>query len=191
MLRPFSFVVALLVAGGGPLSASDLQFAADGRASVLRLGADSVNRIEAALPGGFVVTVFTGADTKEVRLDRATVRGDRLGGEIGRGRRLPSGNCHHAFFVDLVTLHDASTKSPAERQAIVELTHRVVDKARAVPGLGVDFSGTHSQPADIDRSAVAAEVFGSPEMARTIEAQKKKIDPNNRFRFNPFAKFIG
>ncbi len=78
MIRSLSFVVALLVAGGGLLSASDLQFAADGRASVLRLGADSANRIEAALPGGFVVTVFTGADTKEVRLDRATVRGDRL-----------------------------------------------------------------------------------------------------------------
>jgi hypothetical protein len=78
MIRPLSFVVALLVAGGGLLSASDLQVAADGRASVLRLGADSANRIEKSLPGGFVITVFTGADTKEVRLDRATVRGDRL-----------------------------------------------------------------------------------------------------------------
>lgn len=138
----------------------------------------------------FVGDVMVGeAPLDEAAMSIVEIR--TLGGEAQKGRRLPSGNCHHAFFVDLVTLYDASTKSPAERQAIVDLTNRVVDKARAVPGLGVDFSGTHSQPDDIDRSAVAAEIFGSPEMARTIEAQKKRVDPNNRFRFNPFAKFIG
>jgi FAD/FMN-containing dehydrogenase len=114
-----------------------------------------------------------------------------LGGEAQKGRVIPSGNCHHGFFVDLVTLYDASAKSPAERQAIADRTNRVVDKARAVPGLGVDFSGTHSQPDDIDRSAVAAEIFGSAAMAKVIEVQKKRVDPNNRFRFNPFAKFVG
>ena len=114
-----------------------------------------------------------------------------LGGAIAQGPRIPTGNCDHAFFVDLVTLFDAGAKSPAERQAIVYLTNRVVDKSRAVPGLGVDFSGTHSQPDDLDRSAVAAEIFGSATMARAVEAQKKKVDPDNRFRFNPFAKFIG
>jgi hypothetical protein len=75
--------------------------------------------------------------------------------------------------------------------AIADLMPKVVDKARAVPGLGVDFNGTHSQPDDIDRAAVAAEIFGSAAMARTVEAQKKQVDPNNRFRFNPFAKFVG
>ncbi len=114
-----------------------------------------------------------------------------LGGQAQRGPKIPSGNCDHAFFVDLVTLYDASTKSPAQRQEIVDLTNRVVDKSRAVTGLGVDFSGTHSQPDDVDRSAVAAEIFGSAEMARLVEAQKKKMDPDNRFRFHPFAKFVG
>lgn len=113
-----------------------------------------------------------------------------LGGEVRRGPRIPSGNCVHAFFVDLITLFDAGAKSPAERRTIVELTNRVVDKSRAVPGLDVDFSGTHSQPDDVDRSAIAAEILGSAEMSRLVEAQKKQVDPGNRFRFHPFAKFL-
>lgn len=138
----------------------------------------------------FVADVVVGeAPLDEAEMSIVEIR--TLGGEIKRGRRIPSGNCDHAFFVDLVTLFDAGAKSPAERQAIVDLTNRVVDKSRAVPGLGVDFSGTHSQPDDVDRSAVAAEIFGSATMARAVEAQKKKVDPDNRFRFNPFAKFIG
>ncbi|MCP4835229.1 MAG: hypothetical protein GY895_10750, partial [Phycisphaera sp.] len=44
---------------------------------------------------------------------------------------------------------------------------------------------------DVDRSAVAAEIFASAEKARAIDAQKRKIDPGNRSRFNPFAKFVG
>jgi hypothetical protein len=84
----------------------------------------------------------------------------------------------------------AAAKTPAERQAIVDLTNAVVDRARAVPGLGVDFSGTHSQPDDVGRSAVAAEIFGSQSMAEAVEVQKKRVDPNDRFRFHPFAKFI-
>lgn len=138
----------------------------------------------------FVGDVVVGeAPLDEAEMSIVEIR--TLGGETQRGPRIPSGNCGHAFFVDLITLFDAGDKSPAERQAIVDLTNRVVDKARAVPGLGVDFSGTHSQPDDVDRSAVAAEIFGSVKMARAVEAQKKKIDPNNRFRFNPFAKFVG
>jgi FAD/FMN-containing dehydrogenase len=138
----------------------------------------------------FVGDVVVGeAPLDEAPLSIVEIR--TLGGEAQKGRRIPSGNCHHGFFVDLVTLYDASTKSPAERQAIADLTNQVVDKARAVPGLGVDFSGTHSQPDDIDRAAVAVEIFGSAAMARTVEAQKKQVDPNNRFRFNPFAKFVG
>jgi hypothetical protein len=78
MNRAVLCVTALLAVAGGPLRGSDLQFAANGRASVLQLGADTDNRIEASLPGGFVVSVFAGADTKELRLDRTTLRGDRL-----------------------------------------------------------------------------------------------------------------
>ena len=113
-----------------------------------------------------------------------------LGGEAQRGPRIPTGNCNHAFFVDLITLFDASTKSPTQRQEIVDLTNRVVDKSREVEGLGVDFSGTHSQPDDVDHSAIAAEIFGSAAMARAVETQKRQMDPGNRFRFNPFSKFL-
>ena len=112
-------------------------------------------------------------------------------GEAQKGCRLPSGNCGHAFFVNLITLYDVSTKTPAERREIVDLTNAVVDKARGVPGLSVDFSGTHSQPDDVGRSAVAAEIFGSEAMAAAVAAQKRQVDPNNRFRFHPFAKFLG
>ena len=137
----------------------------------------------------FVGDVVVGeAPLDEAEMSIVEIR--TLGGAIAQGPRIPTGNCNHAFFVDLVTLFDAGAKSAAERQAIVALTNRVLDKCRAVPALGVDFSGTHSQPDDLDRSAVAAEIFGSAEMARMIEAQKKKMDPDNRFRFNPFAKFI-
>ena len=137
----------------------------------------------------FVGNVMVGeAPLDEAEMSIVEIR--TLGGEAQKGRRIPSGNCHNAFFVDLVTLYDVSAKSPAERQAIVDLTNRVVDKSRAMPGLGVDFSGTHSQPDDIDRSAVAAEIFGSREMAAMIQTQKRNVDPNNRFRFNPYAKFV-
>lgn len=138
----------------------------------------------------FVGDVVVGeAPLDEAEMSIVEIR--TLGGAIAQGPRIPSGNCDHAFFVDLVTLFDAGAKSAEERRQIVALTNRVVDKSRAVPGLGVDFSGTHSQPDDIDRSAVAAEIFGSAEMARMIETQKKLMDPNNRFRFNPFTKFVG
>ncbi len=137
----------------------------------------------------FVGDVVVGeAPLDEAEMSIVEIR--TLGGEAQRGPRVPSGNCDHAFFVDLVTLFDASTKSPAQRQEIVDLTNQVVDKSRAVAGLGVDFSGTHSQPDDVDRSAVAAEIFGSAEMARAVEAQKRQVDPDNRFRFNPFSKFV-
>jgi hypothetical protein len=138
----------------------------------------------------FVGDVVVGeAPLDEAEMSIVEIR--TLGGEAQRGPRIPSGNCDHAFFVDLVTLFDASAKSPAQRQEIVDLTNQVVDKSRAVAGLDVDFSGTHSQPDDVDRSAIAAEIFGSAEMARIVEAQKKAVDPDNRFRFNPFSKFVG
>ena len=114
-----------------------------------------------------------------------------LGGAAQGGARIPTGNCHHAFFVDLITLYDAKAKSTAERQAIVDATIRIVDKARAIKGLGVDFSGTHSQPDDVGRTAVAADMFGSADMASMVARTKRQVDPENRFQFHPFAKFIG
>lgn len=129
------------------------------------------------------------APLDEAQLSIVEIRS--LGGAAQKGARIPTGNCHHAFFVDLVTLYDAKAKSASERQAIVDATNRIVDRARAIKGLGVDFSGTHSQPDDVGRTAVAAEIFGSAEMAATVRRLKKQVDPQNRLRFHPFAKFIG
>jgi FAD/FMN-containing dehydrogenase len=133
-------------------------------------------------------TVVGEAPLDEAALSIVEIR--TLGGAVQKGPRVPSGNCHHGFFVDLVTLYDAKSKSAAERQTIVDLTNRVVEKARKVSRLGVDFSGTHSQPDDVGRSTVASEIFGSAEMAVTVQAMKKKVDPANRFRFHPFAKLL-
>ena len=104
--------------------------------------------------------------------------------------RVPSGNCNYGFFVDIVTLYDASSKNLAERGEIVDLTNHIVNEARKIQGLGVDFSGTHSQPDDVDLTAVASEIFGSEIMAASVQKLKKTMDPHNRFRFHPFAKFI-
>jgi FAD/FMN-containing dehydrogenase len=133
-------------------------------------------------------TIVGEAPLDEASLSIVEIRS--LGGAAQKGTKIPTGNCRHAFFVDLITLYDAKAKSTVERQAIVDSTNRVVDKARAVKGLGVDFSGTHSQPDDIGRTAVAAEIFGSAEMAAMVARAKDEVDPNNRFRFHPFAKFI-
>lgn len=133
-------------------------------------------------------TVVAEAPLDEAAMSIVEIRA--LGGAAMSGRALPTGNCHHAFFLDLVTIYDAKGKSAEERAAIADLTRRVVDKARAVGGLSIDLSGTHSQPDDPDRSAVAAVIFGTEEMAAMVKATKRQVDPRNRFRFHPFAKFV-
>ncbi len=133
-------------------------------------------------------TIVGRAPLDEAPLSIVEIRS--LGGAAQSGPAVPSGNCRHAFFVDLVTLYDAKSKDADERRAIVDRTNAIVDAARQVPGLGVDFSGTHSQPDDPDRSAVAADIFGTAEMAAKVRAVKLGVDPANRFRFHPFAKFI-
>ena len=114
-----------------------------------------------------------------------------LGGAAMSRAKLPSGNCHHLFFVDLVTMYDTKGKTVGERQEIADLTTRVIDQARDVDGLTVDFSGTHSQPDDVGSSAVASIIFGTEAMAESVTALKKQFDPHNRFRFHPYAKFLG
>lgn len=137
----------------------------------------------------FVSDAIVGdAPLDEAQLSIIEIRS--LGGAVRQGPMIPSGNCHHAFFVDLVTTYDANSKTLAERQEIVDLTNQVIDQARTVQGLGVDFSGTHSQPDDVGRTTVAAEIFGSESMAASVQSLKKKFDPKNRFRFHPFAKFV-
>lgn len=133
-------------------------------------------------------TVVGEAPLDEAELSIVEIRS--LGGAATKGPPIPGGNCRHAFFVDLVTLYDAKGKSRAERQTIVDRTNQIVDRARTVTGLGVDFSGTHSQPDDIDRTARAGEIFGTPALAAAVRAAKQQLDPGNRLRCHPFAKFL-
>lgn len=114
-----------------------------------------------------------------------------LGGAIFEGRQLPTGNLHHLFFVDFITLYDAKNKTVAQRQAIADATKRIVDKSAEVKGLAIDFSGTHSQPDDPQTFTKAPIMFGSTESAAAVAALKRKIDPKNRFRFHPFTKLLG
>ena len=133
-------------------------------------------------------TVVAQAPLNEAAFSLVEIRS--LGGAALSGTRLPTGNCHHTFFVDVITQYDAKDKTGDERQAIVDLTNLVVDQAREVDGLAVDFSGTHSQPDDVDRSASSSVIFGTEAMAQIVMTLKKRTDPNNRLRFHPFAKFL-
>jgi len=133
-------------------------------------------------------TVVAQAPLDEAPLSIVEIR--TLGGAALAKRPLPSGNCRHRFFVDLITLYDAKGKTPAERRAIAEMTRRVVEKARGVEGMAVDFSGTHSQPDDPGSAVAPAVIFGTEAMAEMVRGQKKRVDPDNRFRYHPFAKFL-
>ncbi|MGB2813290.1 MAG: hypothetical protein WBC17_16385, partial [Mycobacterium sp.] len=64
-----------------------------------------------------------------------------------------SGNCHHSFFVDLITQYDAEDKTAGQRQTIVDLTKAVIDKARDTDGLTIDSDSTRS-PSSSDRQRV-------------------------------------
>ncbi|MEY4566612.1 MAG: hypothetical protein RLY14_1582, partial [Planctomycetota bacterium] len=113
-----------------------------------------------------------------------------LGGAVQSLKEIPSGNCHHQFFVDMITLYDAKEKTVEARKEIADLAGRVVNKARKVSGLSVDFSGTHSQPDDAGTAVSPSNIFGSEVMANKVKELKKELDPENRFRFHPFAKIL-
>lgn len=130
----------------------------------------------------------------EVPLDEAPfsiVEIRTLGAAVFSKREIASGNCHHPFFLDFVTLYDARVKTVDERQQIAELTQRVLEKARLVEGLSVDFSGTHSQPDDLDSGVSLAGILGTEAMAELVRRQKQAVDPAHRFRFHPLAKVLG
>lgn len=133
-------------------------------------------------------TVVAGAPLDEAPFSIVEFRS--LGGAAMSKDPLPSGNCRHRFFVDLITLYDAKDKTVAERRAIADMTRGVIEKARGVEGLAVDFSGTHSQPDDPGSAVSPALIFGSESMALMVREQKKRVDPGNRFRFHPYAKFL-
>lgn len=113
-----------------------------------------------------------------------------LGGATQTGPQIPSGNCHHTFFVDFITLYDAASKSALQRKAIVDQTNTIVNKAQTIQNLDVDFSGTHSQPDDLNHTVVASKIFGSVAMAAKVQTLKKAMDPTNRFRFHPSARIL-
>ena len=133
-------------------------------------------------------TVVAKAPLDEAEFSIVEIR--TLGGAVLTKRELPTGNCQHQFFVDIVTLYDAQNKTADQRQVIADLVKRLVARARTVDGLSVDFSGTHSQPDDEGANVLAGVIFGTQAMAEKVESQKNKVDPTNRFRFHPFAKFL-
>jgi len=133
-------------------------------------------------------TVVAEAPLDEAEFSIVEIR--TLGGAVLTKREIPTGNCQHQFFVDTVTLYDAKHKTADQRQVIADLVKRLVGRARTVDGLSVDFSGTHSQPDDEGSNVLAGVIFGTPAMAEKVESLKKKVDPTNRFRFHPFAKFL-
>ena len=133
-------------------------------------------------------TMIADAPLDEAPLSLIEIRS--LGGAAVTGRPIPTGNHHHAFFVDIVSMYDAAGKDGTARQSILDRTNRIVAQARAVPGLDVDFSGTHSQPDDPGEGPAAELIFGTPEDAAAIRALKARMDPHDRFRFHPFARII-
>ena len=141
-----------------------------------------------AILGFLCDTVVAGAPLDEATFSILEIR--TLGGAAMAKNPLPTGNCRHRFFVDLITMYDAKDKSPAERGEIAEMTRTVIEKARGVEGLMVDFSGTHSQPDDPGSAVSPAIIFGSEAMAEMVREQKKRVDPGNRFRFHPYAQFL-
>jgi hypothetical protein len=132
--------------------------------------------------------VVASAPLDEAPLSIVEIR--TLGGAALSMRPLPTGNCHHRFFVDLITMYDAKDKTAEERREIADRTRSVIQKARGVQGLAIDFSGTHSQPDDPGMDVSPARIFGTEAMAELVRAQKKRVDPSNRFRYHPFAKFL-
>ena len=103
-------------------------------------------------------TVVAEAPLDEAALSLVEIR--TLGGAAVSGMKLPSGNCHHSFFVDLITQYDAEDKTAGQRQTIVDLTKAVIDKARDTDGLTIDSDSTRS-PSSSDRQRVRRRLLAS------------------------------
>jgi hypothetical protein len=113
-----------------------------------------------------------------------------LGGAIREKRALPTGNCHHSFFVDLIVMYDAESVPIEDRKQISDKTASLLQAGKNVESLTVDFSGTHSQPDDQGHSAIGRDIFGSEASFQNILAVKTRLDPQNRFRFHPFVSIL-
>ena len=150
-----------------------------------------VGTVEA--PGDAILDFLCDTVIAEAPLDEATmsiVEIRTLGGAILSHAELPTGNCRHRFFCDMVAMYDAKGTSLETRRGIGDRIARIMAKARGVEGLAVDFSGTHSQPDDPGAFVSPPVIFGSAETAESLVALKRRVDPENRFRFHPFAKFL-
>jgi hypothetical protein len=113
-----------------------------------------------------------------------------LGGAICEGKELPTGNYHYSFFCDLIVMYDAEVVSVEDQQQISDKTASVLKAGKTVESLTIDFSGTHSQPDDRGGSGMGKDIFGSEASYQNILAVKKKLDPENRFQFHPFAPIL-
>ena len=84
----FLAVSFLLLLHATAACGSDVQFGSDGRPATLSLGDTGDQRIDPVNPGsGFVVRVFSGAEVRETRLERVSLRGDTL--VVAGSRDLP------------------------------------------------------------------------------------------------------
>ena len=121
---------------------------------------------------------------------QSIVEARTLGGAVLEGREIPTGNVKHEFFVDMIVCYDAGRADEEERCNIVDRVALVVEQARQLDGVTVDFSGTHSQPDDPGSIVAVQDIFGSMELFELIKDQKSKHDPENCFRFHPFHKIL-
>lgn len=121
---------------------------------------------------------------------------------------IPTGNCQHDFFADIIIMYDAGRKTLEERTAIRDAVSSIIvgrakqlqhqqqqgrhdnDADRSLSRLVLDYSGTHSQVDDVQNPVDADTIFGGKDMADLVGTVKMTSDPHNRFRFHPFAKCL-
>jgi hypothetical protein len=139
----------------------------------------------------FFADTWIGDGLLKLGAEHSIVEARTLGGSAMTSRSVPSGNCQHNFFINIIVMYDAANKTNKERQEIKDSTSRLVSKARKLDSLVVNFSGTHSQADDKDHPVNAKEIFGGEQMADVVAGVKATTDPCNRFRFHPFAQCLG
>mmetsp|Transcript_6779 Transcript_6779/g.12191 ORF Transcript_6779/g.12191 Transcript_6779/m.12191 type:complete len:484 (-) Transcript_6779:569-2020(-) len=113
-----------------------------------------------------------------------------LGGVIRTGRPIPTGICNQDLFFNLILLYDADGILQEERNKITEQVSAVLVEAKKIGTLNIDFGGTQIQADDPGEPISGPSIFGNEAAYQTILSHKAQVDPNNRFRFHPFASIL-
>jgi hypothetical protein len=113
-----------------------------------------------------------------------------LGGAIRTGSPIPTGICNQDLFFNLIILYDADGTSKEERNKIREQVSLLLAKAKKIATLNIDFGGTQIQADDPGEPISGPSIFGNEAAYQTVLSQKAQVDPNNRFRFHPFASIL-